>query len=76
MNKNERKFLQRFGRQIAVRRKGLGLTQKDFAQRINISTAYVASIETGRRWPYITILYSIADALGTTPYNLMSGADN
>lgn len=76
MNKNEKDFLQKFGRQIAIRRKSLRLTQKDFAQRINISTAYVASIETGRRWPYITILYSIADALGTTPYNLMSGMDN
>jgi len=76
MNKTEKDFLRKFGRQIAIRRKSLGLTQKDFAHRAHISAAYVASIETGRRWPYITILYTIANALDTTPYNLISGADN
>lgn len=74
-NKEEAEFLRAFGDRIAAGRKKLGLTQAEFAEKAEISTAHLASIETGRRWPHLTIISVIAGVLGTTPYGLVRGID-
>lgn len=58
-------FLRRFGQQIAAMRKKHNLTQDELAKRAGISKAYVSSIESGRRWPRISIVHAIAKALDT-----------
>ncbi|MDN5274735.1 MAG: DNA-binding protein [Candidatus Saccharibacteria bacterium] len=65
------KFLRRFGSEIHIMRKDRGLTQKEFAKVTGISPSYIASIESGRRWPHINILYAIANNLETTPHELI-----
>ena len=72
----EKKFLRIFGSRIGVGRKGVGLTQVEFAEKVSIAPSYLASIETGRRWPHLTIIYSIADALGKEPHQLLEGIED
>jgi transcriptional regulator with XRE-family HTH domain len=72
----QKKFLRAFGQKIAVARKGTGLKQAEFAKKIGIAPSYLASIETGRRWPHLNIMCDIAKELGTTPYALVGGIDD
>lgn len=53
----------RFGRWLAAKRKEHCLTQKELAKLVGISSAYIASIESGRRWPRLAIHHAIADTL-------------
>ena len=71
-----KKFLRIFGGRIAVARKGVGLTQAEFAKKVGIAPSYMASIETGRRWPHLNIICDIADELGTTPDKLVVGIED
>lgn len=76
MNNIEKNFLRTFGKHIAVRRKSLGLTQCELAKSVEISSAHIASIETGRRWPHLEIIRAIAKAPSTTPFELMCDTTN
>jgi transcriptional regulator with XRE-family HTH domain len=71
-----KKFLKVFGGRIATGRKDKGLTQAEFATKIGIAPSYIASIETGRRWPHLNIICDIADELGTTPFALVAGIES
>jgi len=51
------------GALIAVRRKALGLTQGELAERINIEQESMSRIETGSITPSLGRLVSLADAL-------------
>ncbi|MCY6958829.1 helix-turn-helix domain-containing protein [Clostridium brassicae] len=52
------------GENIKTVRKDQGLTQKELAQKANISRSYLADIENGRYNPSIEVLQSIASSLG------------
>ena len=52
------------GDMIVGRRKGLGLTQTELAQKIPLSRGQLANIEIGRSDLPILTLRKIADALG------------
>jgi transcriptional regulator with XRE-family HTH domain len=43
------------GMDIATIRKGLGLTQAEFASRLGISEGYVGHLETGERKPSLKL---------------------
>jgi transcriptional regulator with XRE-family HTH domain len=73
MNNTEKYFLLRFGRQLAAKRKELCLTQKEFAKLVGISPAYIASIESGRRWPRLVVHHAIADTLHIEVAELLKG---
>lgn len=53
------------GKKIQKRRKAVGLTQEELAERINISRAYVGFIEQGRYAPSLEVIEKIAKALKT-----------
>jgi len=59
------------GDRIRARRKTLGLTQAQLAQRLEISRASLANIETGRQSVLVHNLYSIARAIDLTPESLL-----
>ena len=63
-NQNEPKQLKDFGRRLAEVRKSRGMTQQQLAEKLEISLVSVGYIETGKRWPRISTLHRIADALG------------
>ena len=64
-------------RQIGARlesiRKVLGLTQDEIAKRIGLERTSVVNIEAGRQRILLHQVEAIAEALGTTPKNLMRG---
>ncbi len=61
------------GRQIAFYRHRAGLTQEQLAEKCNLSAAYVNRVENGHKKASLDVLITIADTLGTTMNNLLSG---
>jgi transcriptional regulator with XRE-family HTH domain len=57
---------------VRSRRKELGDSQADVAERSGITQEYVTQIESGSRIPTLKVLASLATALGTTPSALLS----
>lgn len=54
---------EKLGNKIQKLRKGLGLTQEEFAERLNISRTHIGHIEQGRKSPSIKLMEKIAKAL-------------
>jgi len=63
----------RTGRFIAERRKGLGLTQAQLAERIGVGDKAVSKWETGKGLPEISALLPLCAALGINVNELLSG---
>lgn len=61
-NKEQERIL--LGELIAQRRREAGLTQRQLAERANISQPHLARIETGRYGVTMDILTEIAEAMG------------
>ena len=59
------------GERIRTRRKKLGMTQEQLAQKLEISRASLANIETGRQSILLHNLYSIAKAIELAPESLL-----
>lgn len=58
---------------ITALRKEKGLTQKQLAQRLNVTDKAVSRWETGKGYPDIEILINLAQELGVTVNELLSG---
>ncbi len=61
----------KFGNFVAERRRELGLTQNQLAQRLSVTNKAVSRWETGSGFPDITLLEPLADALGVSVVELM-----
>jgi len=48
-----------------------GLSQEEVGERIQTDRAYVAYLETGRRYPSVDMLIALAKALEVTPGHLL-----
>lgn len=55
---------ERFGEAIRQRRRQIGLSQTDFAQKLHISRQNLSEIEAGRRLPQLTLASDLASTLG------------
>lgn len=55
------------GSRIKRRRKELGLTQAQLAERCDISTVYISHVENGTATPSLGVFFSIVNTLETTP---------
>jgi len=64
------------GDRVADLRKEEGLTQKELAERADISTPFVSDIENDKRNVSSSVLYQVAEALGTSLDYLMTGEEN
>ena len=56
----------RFAKAILARRKELGLTQEELADRVGTTKQVVSKYENGQRSPKVIMANAFADALGTT----------
>lgn len=63
-----------FGHRLKTLRESAGLSQEVLAERAHIHRTYVSQIERGLKSPSLRILRGIAEALGVTVSNLVSGA--
>lgn len=57
----------KFGHKIQKRRRELGITQEDLADRVNLSRTHMGHIEQGRRSPSLEVINKIAKALRASP---------
>ena len=65
-----------FGSFICQRRKELGLTQKEFAQRLFVTDSAVSKWERGLAYPDITLLQSICQVLQCSEKELLSSSED
>ena len=59
------------GRNVKAARLKAGLSQEQLAERSGFTQQYLSGLERGQRNPTIVSLYEIAQALGTTPIELL-----
>lgn len=65
----------KIGNFIAERRKELGYSQKDLAEKLNITDKAVSKWETGRSAPDVSILIPLANLLGVSVTELLNGEE-
>ena len=61
------------GKRIQTRRKELKIKQLDFAERLNIFTNHLSSIENGKEKPSLDTFVKICNYLNVTPDYLLLG---
>nr|WP_275949381.1 helix-turn-helix transcriptional regulator [Nevskia ramosa] len=59
------------GRLIRSRREALGLSQDDFAEKVNVDRAYYSHVERGRYNITLEVLFRISAGLACPPAELM-----
>lgn len=59
------------GRKIFAKRKELGLSQNELAEKLDISREHLAKIETAKRTVSLDLLIEISDALGVKVRDLI-----
>lgn len=65
----------KIGRFISGKRKGLGLTQQQLADCLNVSFQAVSKWENGSAFPNVELLYELASSLKVTVDELLSGCE-
>lgn len=65
-----------FGAYILRRRKELGMTQKEFAQKLYVTESAVSKWERGMSYPDITLLLNICDVLEISEHELLTGSED
>ena len=65
-----------FGSYICQRRKELGYTQKEFAQKLFVTDSAVSKWERGLAYPDITLLQSICQILEISEKELLSSSED
>lgn len=68
-------LLKEMGSRIHARRKMMGLTQEELADRINVSTQMISNLETGKKAIRPENLIKICNALDASADYLLTGAD-
>ncbi|MFJ6502952.1 helix-turn-helix transcriptional regulator [Streptomyces sp. NPDC091879] len=66
--------LKTFGAVLKALREESGLTQEEFAVRVRYSTAYIAKIEQGKRFPPTDLSSRAEDVLGTVAVKVLTAA--
>lgn len=73
---SERKFtLESFGALIAERRRKLGISQEELAERSDLDRTYISGLERGVRNPSLTAIVKVAKGFGITTDNLLKGLE-
>lgn len=63
INNNHMGSKEKLGNKIQELRKETGLTQEEFAEKLNISRTHIGHIEQGRKSPSLKLMEKIAKAL-------------
>lgn len=65
---------QTLGRNVKALRTAAGMSQEELAARLDVDQAYISRIEAGEKNPTILTIWHIAQALYTTPSELLDGS--
>lgn len=60
-----------FGRIVRDKRESMSMTQELLAEKSDLTTNYIGSIERGERNVGLEVIYKLAQALDTHPKNLL-----
>lgn len=71
---NRDEICKRFGKLLAERRTGAGMSQEAFANAVGLSRTSITNIESGRQPVSLHTLYSMADILGIEVVDLLPPA--
>jgi transcriptional regulator with XRE-family HTH domain len=63
-----------FGPEVRRRRKALGLTLEELAERAGLTPNYLGTVETGKRDPSLSTVYGVAKGLRVPPADLFAGS--
>ena len=63
-----------FGREVRRRRKALGLTLEQLAERSHLTPNYLGTVESSKRDPSLSTVLGIAKGLRVPPGDLLGGA--
>lgn len=64
-----------FGREVRRRRKALGFTLEELAERAGLTPNYVGTVEANKRDPSLSTVCSLAKALNVPPAELLGGVE-
>ena len=53
-----------------------GLTQEQLSEKMGISLGYLCTMEVGRKWPHLDMLFIIAKALNVRPSELIAALED
>jgi transcriptional regulator with XRE-family HTH domain len=67
-------FAEQVGAAVRRRRRELGMTGAQLAQRTGVSASFISQLEKGQSSISIPRLYNVAEALDTTPNSLLPGS--
>jgi transcriptional regulator with XRE-family HTH domain len=73
MSRNDA-LLDAFATELRSRRSRAGLSQEALALRADVNRTYVAKLELARSQPTLSVLFSLAEALGVEMPDLIRGA--
>ena len=65
-----------FGEFISQRRRALGMTQREFADRLFVTDSAVSKWEQGMSYPDITLLRDICEVLGVSEHELLTASED
>lgn len=71
VQKQQDPIVQRFAARLRAVRQGRGMTQQQLADAAEVSVAFVGRLERGQAGPGIDIVAKLAEALATTPGDLL-----
>ncbi|MBC7751809.1 MAG: helix-turn-helix transcriptional regulator [Candidatus Saccharibacteria bacterium] len=57
-------------------RKEAGLTQEQLGFNAHVERKFISLIELGHNQPTVRVIFKLAEALGTTPSNIMNLVEN
>lgn len=60
-----------FGKIIRAHRENMSMTQELLAEKSDLTTNYIGSVERGERNVGLEVIYKLAEALNTHPKNLL-----
>ena len=66
--------LEALGALLREERRAAGLSQRELAERTNVSNAYLSQVERGRHEPSLRVLTSVASTLGVSLESLLARA--
>ena len=72
INKKRKEFSLRLGKSISEKRKRIGLTQANVAEKLNLDTETISRFERGVSLPSLLTLQKLSVALGTTTSELFA----
>lgn len=65
-----------FGAYICAQRKALGMTQKEFADKLFLTESAVSKWERGMSYPDITMIHDICAILGVSEHELLTASED